>query len=76
MWPLSSVGLRGTRARLGIAGAYGIADHVITIGRSCVMNRSFLTKLEGKSAISVAFLFALAVPLAAEGPDPRQRTGP
>jgi len=69
MWPLPSFGLRSTYARLG-------ADHMITFEWSCVMNRSLPTKLEGKSAISVAFLFALAVPLAAEGPDPRQRTGP
>lgn len=40
------------------------------------MNRSLPTKRNGKSAISVAFVFALAVPLAAEGPDPRQRIAP
>ncbi len=40
------------------------------------MNRSFPTMLEGKLAISVAFLFAMRAPLAAEGPDPRQRIEP
>lgn len=67
--PYQAIGLRSTYARLG-------ADHVVTFEWSCVMNRSLPTKLEGKSAISVAFVFALAAPLAAEDRDPRQRTGP
>ncbi|MDO8628878.1 MAG: hypothetical protein Q7R41_00145, partial [Phycisphaerales bacterium] len=39
------------------------------------MNRSQPSKFNGKSAISVVFVFALAAPLAAEDLDPRQRTG-